>query len=399
MPVGQAYLPSGGVVKANVLSKANVDSVAIGCRLNEIEPTEGKFVFDQSPHQSFKDQLAILHAQNPPKLARLEIDVGVAWRPAWVDAKINADTYAGIKFFQYVDPSPFHTCPVPPCTITIPVFWEPTWIAIQTAAAQAMAAYIGNDPLITVVTVPLAPGYHNDYNLGSTSSAVDGLTDIYGGNNPQQRWVNALKKSPYDGQSFEAAMIDINKKQYAMFRAAFGNRYLTSSVGNIPKGPLAPNGGDYFSLTVMKWAYDQNHAVAVTKWNANAVFPPSPGTGSAWATVATLHAYGLKVFVQAVWKAYNNNPTTTGTCVGDKTKVAYRMNGNVSDCANDAGATYEKSSDIALTYDSLNYEGYEEDLTGQPQSVLDYVHNSIIAHAKAGVSKAKVKSVKRKRHK
>ena len=99
--------------------------------------------------------------------------------------------------------------------------------------------------------------------------------------------------------------------------------------------------------------------VAVAKFNLNGVLPPAPGGISAW---NDLYMFPGLHFAQNVWRAYDDNPLTSGDCVGDPMRGVDRMNGGNPSCSNDAATVFKAAVDLAVGYKCTNVEAFSDDL-------------------------------------
>ncbi len=144
---------SGKPPLASVLANPNVDGITVRQDWAALEPTEGDYDF------SFLDSaIASCAASNKQVLLRIGTQ---AAKPAWVTDAVAA---AGGSFFTFLDTSGTPT--------TIPVFWDPTFLAKKTAMIAALGAHLANNPTITIVSASFANAISEDWNVPHSPTDV-----------------------------------------------------------------------------------------------------------------------------------------------------------------------------------------------------------------------------------
>lgn len=389
VPTGVFYLPSSQTLDQTAID--NSDGVVIGGAWSDLEPTEGNYVFNVAAHgQSLDAQLAQVEASNGGlgKPMRLAIATGgpdvlgngpgtsKGAKPHWLTTKISADTYTGGKFFTYKDSAT--------TTATIPVFWEPTLLSKHALLAQAVANHLASHPLVRIVFVPYANANTNDWNLGDTSNAVDGIAPS--GSTPQTRWITALVNSGYAYMS--DALIAAGNSTYSAYHTAFPNGILTTSIGRLQNTALNPGGGGTvngrnISESVVSTANTNWPGFIVAQKNNlnGGGVTAAPGGTSAWNDLYILHTtYGVPTAAQMVWHAYGDCATYGaermnmgfGSPCADSTQMLYQ--------AVNAGGTYATKWQELYELDILNLGASNGDPgipIGVPSDVIGYAHTHL----------------------
>jgi len=310
---------------------ANPDIIGIGVRQgwDELEPTEGNFDW------TFLDsEVATDAAAGKQVLLRIGTQSG---KPAWVTTAIQQ---AGGLFFTFDDNG---------ISTTIPVFWDPTFLAKKKAMIAAVGAHFTNNPAIKIVSASFANATSEDWNVPHTD------TDVL-------NWFAVGYTS--------AKLLDAGKQIIDATMAAFPHQYVTLAIAG--NGHVGGTGNlDPTSTYVAENAI----ATARTSWpgrlivqiNSLSTFNPvAPGTdGSSW---------------NLLW---NSQPAVAAQmldwCFDDS---SYRVNGGVPA---DPGTVLTQCVDAALSY-GLNYiEIYQKDVSNLP-SVITYAEKALGAACLPNVS-------------
>ncbi|MEO6971147.1 MAG: beta-galactosidase, partial [Chthoniobacterales bacterium] len=135
-----------------VLANPNVDGISVRQDWASLEPTEGNFDF------SYLDS-AVASSAASGKMVLLRIGTQSP-KPAWVNAAITA---AGGTFFSFLDNG---------TPTTIPVFWDPTFLAKKKAMIAALGAHFTNNPSVKVVVASFANSSSEDWSVPHTSIDV-----------------------------------------------------------------------------------------------------------------------------------------------------------------------------------------------------------------------------------
>src|SRR4029077_4152656 len=102
----------------------------------DLEPTEGAFNWTY-----LDSEVARVAAAGKQVLLRIGTMSG---RPAWVTTAVKN---AGGKFFTFTDHG---------VETSIPVFWDPTFLAKKKAMIAALGAHFTNNPAVTIVCASFA---------------------------------------------------------------------------------------------------------------------------------------------------------------------------------------------------------------------------------------------------
>ncbi|MEO5753841.1 MAG: beta-galactosidase, partial [Chthoniobacterales bacterium] len=140
--------------KANeqVLQNPDVTGITIRQDWGALEPDEGNFAW-----QFLDDEVARAQAAGKSVLLRINSQSG---KPAWVTEAIEA---AGGTFFIYDDDG---------TPVTIPVFWDPTFLEKKTAMIRALGAHFPVNQTIKVVAASFANANSEDWNVPHTAPEV-----------------------------------------------------------------------------------------------------------------------------------------------------------------------------------------------------------------------------------
>jgi hypothetical protein len=159
-PHGIAQIPQGVFSIANlklppqdeVLDDPNVDGVTVRLNWADLEPIEGQYDF------SYLDTtLASVNAAGKKALLRIMTQGG---KPAWVTTAVKN---AGGLFFSFTSKGK---------QTSIPVFWDPTFLAKKVAMIQALGAHLTNTPGLAIVVASFANASSEDWNVPHTSTDI-----------------------------------------------------------------------------------------------------------------------------------------------------------------------------------------------------------------------------------
>ena len=315
--------PAGVACQDTVLSNPSVDGVGIRQNWKDLEPTEG--VYDWG----FLDS-QVARAAAAGKKVLLRINTQFA-KPEWVT---NAVTSAGGVFFA------FDKDGVP---TTIPVFWDPTFLAKKKAMIAALGAHFTGNMAIKIVWTSFANANSEDWSVPHTPPDVANWLAI--------------------GYTTEK-MLDAGKQIIDATMAAFPNQYVTLAVaghGHGGKGGNLDPDESYVARNAVLAARATWPGRLIVQKNSLSTFnPPAPGTGTIF---------------QLLW---DSRPDIGGqmldACYGDTT---YRNNAGVPD---DAAVILHKSVNVGAGY-GMNYiEIYQTDVVNLPAEIT-YAHNVLLGLA------------------
>jgi hypothetical protein len=313
---------AGSGQKASASALANPDVVGVTIRQNwaDLEPTEGQFDF------TFLDS-EVARATTAGKQILLRINTQAA-KPAWVTAAIQQ---AGGTFFTFDDNG------VP---ATIPVFWDPTFLAKKKAMITALGAHLSGSSALKIVATSFANAISEDWSVPHTPPEV-------------LDWFAAGYTT--------AKLLDAGKQIIDTTMAAFPNQYVTLAIGGNGHvggtGNLDPT-ATYVAENAIATARASWPGRLIAQINSLSTFnPPAPGPNdSAWNLLWNSRP---DVAAQMVYWCYNE-PT-------------YRVNGGAP---GDPATVLSTSVDAALSY-GVNYiEVYQTDVLNLP-GVITYARSAL----------------------
>ncbi len=311
---------SGNKASASALADPDVVGITIRQDWADLEPTEGQFDF------SFLDS-EVARATAAGKQILLRINTQAA-KPAWVTSAIQQ---AGGTFFT------FDNNGVP---ATIPVFWDPTFLAKKKAMITALGAHLSGNSALRIVAASFANALSEDWSVPHTPPEV-------------LDWFAAGYTS--------AKLLDAGKQIIDTTMAAFPNQYVTLAIGGNGHvggtGNLDPT-ATYVAQNAIATARASWPGRLIAQINSLSTFnPAAPGPNdSAW---NLLWNSGPEVAAQMVYWCYNE-PT-------------YRANGGVP---GDPATVLSTSVDAALRYDANYIEVYQTDVLNLP-GVITYARSSL----------------------
>jgi Beta-galactosidase len=317
-PRGVYSIPSTGKkIQDPILANPNVDGISLRQNWTDIEKTEG--VYDWS---YFDGEITRVAAVGKKVLLRV---MTMAGRPAWVT---NAVTAAGGKFFKWNNNG---------VNSSIPVFWDPTFLAKKKALIAAMGAHYTNNPTVAIVCTSFANAVTEDWNVPHTPALV-----------PQ--WLRLGYTT--------ANMLSAGQQIIDATMAAFPNDWVTLAVAGTGNSGL-----DQEDDTVARGAVDAARAswpgrLIVQKNDLSTCIPAAPGTGFLYGMIWD---YQPDVAGQMVTAAYND-PTYKISC-GVPLDITVAL---------------ETAVGLAITYGEKRVEIYEGDVVRYPLAIA-YAHAALLA--------------------
>ena len=309
--------PAGVTARESVLDNPNVDGISLRQDWSDLEPTEGSY------NWSFLDsEVARAGAAGKPVLLRINTQ---AAKPAWVTAAVSQ---AGGSFFTF-DQDGVQT--------TIPVFWDPTFLAKKKAMIAAVGAHFTSNSAIKIVCVSFANANSEDWSVPHTSSDI-----------------SAWEALGYTSEK----MLEAGQQIIDSAMAAFPNQYLTLAVGG--NGNLDPDVNYVARNTVLSARASWPGRLIVQKNSLATYNPPAPGTGTVY---------------QLLW---DSRPDIGGqmlfNCFSD---TSYRMNNGV---AGDPANILHESVNDGFAY-GMNYiEIYQVDVLNLSAEIA-YAHQVLLGLA------------------
>ena len=302
-----------------VLNNPDVTGVCIRHSWANLEPTEG--VFDWT----FLDS-EVARAAAAGKQVMLRIRTQEA-KPRWVTAAIRN---AGGTFFTFYDNG---------VRTTIPVFWDPTFLAKKTAMITALGARFTNNPAVTLVVASFANCSSEDWCVPHTPPDI-------------ARWL-AL------GYTSEK-MIEAGRTIIDATMAAFPNQYVTLAVGGTGDGhgiDLDPTDDYVARNAVLNARASWPGRLFVQKNTLKTCIPAPPGTDTIYEMI-----WDFQPLVG--WQMLF-------PCVNDPT---YRVNCGVPI---DPAIALRESVDAGVSYGAKFIEIYQTDVINLP-TVITYAHDALL---------------------
>ncbi len=313
----------GAGQKANDLALDNPNVTGITLRQNwaELEPTEGNFDW------TFLDgEVARAAAAGKPVLLRINTQSG---KPTWVTEAIEA---AGGIFFTFEDDG---------TAVTIPVFWDPTFLARKTAMIRALGSHFSGNSTVAIVAASFANAVSEDWNVPHTAPEI-------------LDWLAA-------GYTSEK-LLDAGRQIIDTTMEAFPDQLVTLAIGgNGHVGMGGPNldlTATYVAANAIATARASWPGRLIVQINSLSTFnPAAPGSdGSPW---------------NVLW---NSQPDVAAQmlywCYDEPT---YRVNNGVP---GDPAAVLMKSIDSAVSYGTNFIEIYQKDVINLPE-VIAYARNRL----------------------
>jgi hypothetical protein len=313
--------PAGSACNEVVLANPSVDGIGIRQDWKDLEPTEGVF------NWKFLDS-EVARAAAAGKQILLRINTQAA-KPAWVT---DAVTNAGGSFFTFNNDDGVQ--------ITIPVFWDPTYLAKKKAMIAALGAHFTTNTAIKIVWTSFANANSEDWSVPHTPPDV-------------ANWLAVGYTSD--------KLLDAGQQIIDATMTAFPQQYVTLAVagnGHVgTAGSLDPD-ASYVARNAVLAARTRWPGRLIVQKNCLSTFnPPAPGTGTLF---------------ELLW---DSRPDIAGqmldACYGDTT---YRNNDGV---AADPALILHNSVNSGLAY-AMNYiEIYQTDVVHLPLEI-SYAHNVLL---------------------
>jgi hypothetical protein len=312
---------AGKPTKDDVLNNPDVTGISIRYGWSDLEPTEGNFYWDW-----LDSEVARAAAAGKQVLLRIETQSG---KPDWVTMAVQR---AGGKFFTWDNNG---------VTISIPVFWDPTFLAKKKNMIAALGAHFTDNKTVTIVTASFANATSEDWNVPHTPDLVD-------------EWLSL----GYTSQK----MLDAGQQVIDATMEAFPNQYVALAIagnGHVgATGNLDPT-ADYVARTTVTWAWDAWPGKLVTQINSlSTIIPPAPGDKfSSWAVLWDMIP---QVGTQMVFQ-----------CVNDPD---YRVNGGVPIAP---ALALTRAVNAGLSYRLRYIEIYQIDVVNLP-AVITYAQDALL---------------------
>ena len=298
----------------SVLQNPDVDGISLRQDWSDLEPSEG--VFDWSFLDSEVERAA---AAGKQVLLRINTQSG---KPAWVTAAVTA---AGGAFFT------FDKDDVP---TSIPVFWDPTFLAKKKAMIVTLGAHFSSNSAVTIISTSFANANSEDWSVPHTPD------DIV-----------AWKGVGYTSEK----MLETGQQIINTTMTAFPNQWVALAVA--PDGLLDPD-PSYVSRNAVLAARATWPGRLIVQKNSLSTFNPlAPGDNTVF---ELLWDSRPEVAGQMLWN-----------CSGD---VTYRMNDGVPA---DPAVILHTAVNHGFAY-GMNYmEIYQVDVINLPAEIT-YAHQLLL---------------------
>ena len=306
--------PAGVACRDTVLANPSVDGVSIRQNWRDLEPTEGVFSWN------FLDS-EVARATAAGKMVLLRINTQFS-KPDWVT---NAVAQAGGAFFT------FDKDGVP---TTIPVFWDPTFLAKKKAMIAALGAHFTNNPSIKIVWTSFANANSEDWSVPHTQADIAAWQAV--------------------GYTSEK-LLDAGRQIIEASMTAFPNQYVTLAVAG--SGKLDPD-VNYVARNAILAARAAWPGRLIVQKNSLATFnPPAPGAGTTF---------------QVLW---DSRPDVGGQMLDASfNDTTYRNNAGVTD---EPAVILHKSVNVGAGYGMKYIEIYQLDVLSLPAEIT-YAHNVLL---------------------
>ena len=312
--------PSGNIAREPVLANPNVDGISIRQEWKDLEPAEGAYDW------TFLDsEVGRVAAAGKQVLLRINTQAN---KPAWVTSAV---TDAGGLFVTFESDG---------IQTTIPVFWDPTFLAKKKAMIAALGAHFASNAAIKIVSASFANASSEDWSVPHTPPDV-------------ANWLAV-------GYTSEK-MLDAGKQIIDATMAAFPSQQVTMAVaGNGHAGDtgnLDPD-ADYVARNAVLAARATWPGRLIVQKNNLATFnPPAPGTDTVF---QLLWDSRPDIAGQMLWNCFND--------------TSYRMNNGVADSP---ATILHKSVDAGAAYEMNYIEIYQTDVLNLPDEIA-YAHNLLL---------------------
>lgn len=311
------YKVSAGVFSLGTADKAasqialdNPDVAGMSIRQGwaSLEPTEGNFNF------SFLDS-EVARAASAGKKVILRIGTQIG-KPEWVTTAIKN---ARGTFFTFDDDG---------VATTIPVFWDPTFLAKKKAMIAALGNHFANNPNVVIVAASFANATSEDWNVPHKPDEVP-------------NWVAVGYTSD--------KLVDAGKQIIDATMAAFPNQRIALAISG--NGPSLDPDAHYVVDTVIAYANTAWPRRLIPQINSVGTFNPAapPASNTTW------------------YRLWTNQPRVAGqmvfACNGDD---AFRC---TQGTGNDPALALTQSVDAAASYGLRYLEIYQGDVIALPEVI------------------------------
>jgi Beta-galactosidase len=298
-----------------VLQDPDVDGVSIRQDWAELEPSESAF------NWSFLDS-EVSRAAAAGKQVLLRINTQIA-KPAWVTAAV---TKAGGTFYTFLDDDGVET--------TIPVYWDPTFLAKKKAMITALGAHFSDNPAVVIVWTSFANAHSEDWSVPHTPSDIE-----------------AWQKVGYTTDK----LLDAGKQIIDTTMTAFPKQYVTLAIAG--NGGLDPDPNYAARNAILAARAIWPGRLIVQKNNLATFNPPAPGAGTVF---EPLWESRPDIGGQMLWNCSND--------------LSYRMNNGIAD---EPAAILHQSVNAGAAYEMNYMEIYQIDVLYLSDEIA-YAHKLLL---------------------
>jgi len=299
--------PPNKPVNSAILTNPSVVGVSIRAQWQTVEQTEGLYNWSYFDNQ-------ITRAMNAGKTVLLRIPAGGQNTPQWVFD-------AGIQTFSFMDTIRYHDTYGQ--TLTIPVFWDPVFLAKKKSFIAAMGRHFATNSHIVLVSVACANSITDDWNVPSSKTDVKNWLAI---GYTSDKLINACNE-----------LIDASME-------AMPNKTIFLSI-NASSNHLDP-APDYVPRNVVERAMKMYPGRFIVQKNSLSADTPDPALISALGNWQIIFDNQPEVAGQMLWYVTNDS-----TC---------RMNSGVKPC--DPAAVLQEAVRTGGEYGMSYLEIYQPDI-------------------------------------
>jgi hypothetical protein len=299
--------PGGQRVPAEVLGHPYVKGVALRDSWQSVERSDG--VYDWS---YFEDEIPRVQAAG--KFVLLRVTMGGDNTPNWL-------MQSGIQTFSFIDKNPYHGTYNQ--QITIPVFWDPIFLAKKKRAIAEMGQRFGGEPSIAYVVTACVNAQSSDWFIPTR--------------NPD---ITAWRAAGYTTQK----IVDACKQTIDATMAAFPGKPVAMAVG--PTSIKLDPSDTYVAEAAIAYARATYPGRFVVQRNSLSATTPDPALTTTLGGWAMVFSNQPQVAGQMLWYVMDDE-----TC---------RMNGRVVPC--DPGITLRRAVYIGSHYGMRFMEIYQTDI-------------------------------------
>jgi len=315
VPKGVFSLGAAGVpCSERVLQNPDVDGVSIRQDWADLEPSESAFDW-----RFLDSEVSRAAAAGKKVILRINTQGG---KPAWVTAAV---TEAGGTFYTFLSDG---------VETTIPVYWDPTFLAKKKAMITALGAHFTNNPAIVIVWTSFANAQSEDWSVPHTPSDIEEWHQV--------------------GYTTDK-LLDAGKQIIDTTMTAFPKQYVTLAIAG--SGSLDPDPNYAARNAILAARATWPGRLIVQKNNISSFNPPAPGIGTVF---------------EPLW---DSRPDIGGQMLWNcSVDPSYRMNNGIAD---EPAAILHRSVNAGAAYEMNFIEMYQVDVLYLPDEIA-YAHKLLL---------------------